>query len=565
MAHRAFTSHPLVVRRVSVQRVEDVTPRMRRVVVGGAALGVQVIDGHEHRAFAAPGFDDHVKLVFATDGDIEAALPRQVATGIEWTVAEHRAARDYTPRRVDLAAGELTLDFVRHGDGPAAAWAESAKPGDELCFVGPKSSVRLPEDIDWMVLIADETGLPAVGRFLDERPAACPVHVLVTVEDEQGIQPLVVADGDSLTWTIAQGADADALERAVRALPIPEEGHGYVWAAAESRALLPVRRYFQREVGIPKDRLNITGYWHAEAAEDETSVPAFPAVPDPLPWFAVRAALELGIIDALADGPMTERMLVQRIGAAPAGITAMLPVLTAHGVVIDDGGMLRLGAAGEELLDEHEREEYLGLDADILLTLASLAPAIRAGDSSWAAHHGRTLATAADEEGTLGDELTEHAGRLAFLLDGLLADPLWAEAHTCVLVGPGSAAVAGAIEDAGLDGLHVLHAGDEPPERQERLADLAVLALALGHRTDEESRVLLAGLAGSARMLVVIEEARPDALGGSAGDELLFYAATGSGLRDSAAIAALGAPAGWLLEREVELGWGTIAAVLRRP
>ncbi|POG45363.1 hypothetical protein BV881_21505 [Streptomyces sp. ZL-24] len=42
------------------------------------------------------------------------------------------------------------------------------------------------------------------------------------------------------------------------------------------------------------------------------------------------------------------------------------------------------------------------------------------------------------------------------------------------------------------------------------------------------------------------------------------YAATGSPLRDSAALAALAGRSGWAVERTVALGWGTEATVLRR-
>ncbi|UJP09298.1 siderophore-interacting protein [Microbacterium sp. KUDC0406] len=396
MGHRAFTSHPLVVRRVAVRRVEDVTPRMRRVIVGGEQLGPIVAAGHEQRAFAAPGFDDHIKLVFADDGDMASALPTQLATGIEWTPAPNRVARDYTPRRVELDAGEIALDFVRHGDGPAATWAETAQPGDELCFVGPKSSVRLPDDIDWMVLIADETGLPAVGRFLEERPVEAPVHVLVTVGDESAVQGLDVREGDTIRWVVADGADAAALETAVRALPVPD-GAGYVWAAAESRALLPVRRYYQRELKLAKDRLNITGYWHAEPAHDTDAAdaPAFAAVPDPLPWFVVRAAVQLGLVDALAGGPLSLDTLATRLGVEATALSVLLPVLAEHGVVVGGSDALALGAPGELLLDEHEREEYDGFDADVLLTLAALAPALRERRSAWHAAHGATLAETA--------------------------------------------------------------------------------------------------------------------------------------------------------------------------
>lgn len=63
-----------------------------------------------------------------------------------------------------------------------------------------------------------------------------------------------------------------------------------------------------------------------------------------------------------------------------------------------DGSGLRLGAAGEELLDDHEREEYTGHEAELLLALAHLAPALRDGTSPWRLASGATLHdTVADE------------------------------------------------------------------------------------------------------------------------------------------------------------------------
>ncbi len=79
-AQRAYTTHPLVLRRVTVRRVHEVTPRMRRVVLGGADLAAFTRDGIDRPAFAAPGFDDHVKLILASDGDVRAALPPSCRT-----------------------------------------------------------------------------------------------------------------------------------------------------------------------------------------------------------------------------------------------------------------------------------------------------------------------------------------------------------------------------------------------------------------------------------------------------------------------------------------------------
>ncbi|MDW4918005.1 siderophore-interacting protein [Streptomyces californicus] len=587
-AQRAYTTHPLVLRRVTVRRVHEVTPRMRRVVLGGADLAAFTRDGTDRPAFAAPGFDDHVKLILASDGDVRAALPAQLPHGIEWTPAEHRVTRDYTPRRVDPDAGELHLDFVVHGDGPAESWSASAREGDELWFVGPKSSLRLPERLDWIHLVGDETALPAIGRFLDERPLDAPAHVLVTVSHDEARQELALRDGDTVTWVVAEPGDAAALEAAVRALPVPP-GEGYVWAAAESRALLPVRRYLQRERKLPKDRVNITGYWHREEAAapqtpDTAEAPGAQAatpIPSPLPWLVARAALRLGVVDAVADAPgLSADALAARVGVAGPGLGVLLPLLASYDVVVDagDGTGLRLGAAGEELLDDHEREEYTGHEAELLLALTQLAPALKEGTSPWRLASGTTLHEAVTGDAERYGELVEECEQLVFLLDGLTADPLWEGVGSCLLTGPGSASVTAALDDAGrrprlliaedAGPAEVLRGHVPAPDRvawSAGPADVAVAAKALAHRTDEEAVALLARLAEWTSTAVIVEASRPDNLSPHAAEAALHaYTATGSPLRDSAAVAALAERSGWRVERTVALGWGTEATVLRR-
>lgn len=583
MAQRAFTSHPLVVRRVTVRRIEEVNPRMRRIVVGGEALGETVVDGHTHRAFAAPGFDDHIKLIFAADDDLESALPIQLPHGIEWTAAENRLTRDYTPRWVDAGAREMALDFVLHGDGPAASWAQSAVIGDELCFVGPKSSLRLPEGLDWIVLIADETGLPAVGRFLDERPTGAAAHMLLMVEDEEARQELILRPGDTVTWVTASAGDAVALDEAARALTIPEDGEGYVWAAAESRALLPVRRYLQRERGLAKDRINVTGYWHAETAPEGEGASAqdMPPVPEPaspVPWLIVRAALRLGMVDALAEGPLSLQELAGRLGVAERSIDALRGVLASSEVVVGDVDALMLGRFGEELLEDEGREEFDGLEAEAVLALRELDQALRDGVSPWQAAHGETLAMQAQADAVHVEELVEGAGRLAYLLDGFVAHPMWDEVSDLLVVGPGAPAVIGAFEDGGRDAIlialhehgHVREAiiedgGRSPAAWDGRLVDAAILALALAHRTDPEVVALLDELAPHTSRVVLLESGRPDALSPDAeAQQILGFAMNGAPFRSSQALGELAAAAGWTKEQAQPLGWGIEATFLVR-
>ncbi|GAA3657446.1 siderophore-interacting protein [Microbacterium marinilacus] len=579
MAHRAFTTHPLVVRRVTVRRIEEVTPRMRRVVVGGPGLAEAVVDGHPQPAFTSPGFDDHIKLILAPGADIDSALPAQLEHGIEWTPSETRVTRDYTPRRVDLEHGEIDLDFVRHGDGPAARWADRARVGDELAFVGPKSSLRFPQDVEWILLVADETGLPAVGRFLDERPLDAPAHIVLLVEDDSARQSLALRDGDTVSWHVASAGDPGPLEAAVRAVRIPD-GAGYAWAAAESRALLPVRRYLQREAGLPKDRLNITGYWHAAPAEADGAgepVAAAPEIASPVPWLVTRAAVQLGLVDALADGPAPGDVLAARMGIPAPTLAGLLPVLAEHGVVVDADGFLALGPVGEGLLDDHEREEFTGFEADLALSLVQLASALHEGVPAWRRHTGQTVAEAAETEVEIARELVEHGGRLAYLSDGLI--PELADLSSALLIGPGSAAIVHALEDAGRSDIalsvldrgalrDVLHGAVEGPGSiawMPRESDVAILSFALDHRTGTESAHILSEAARYAPRAILIESTRPDTLGGGAGEaHAAHLARTGSPYRGAESLARIAETAGWRSSRSIELGWGVEALLLER-
>ena len=569
MALRDFVTHPLVLRRLEVIAARDVTPRMRRVTLGGPEMAAFERDGFAHGPFHSPGFDDHVKVLFAEDGDVERVLPVQLPEGIEWTHAPERQARDYTPRRVEN--GEVDLDFVLHGAGPAVAWARSARPGDALWIVGPKSSIVVPDGLDWVLLVGDETALPAIGRFFDERPTDAPVHVVVTIGAATARQDLALRNGDTVSWVVASPTDRDALEKAVRSA-IPGDGDGFAWAAAESRTLLPLRRFLSRERGFAKTRMNITGYWHAE---DEADAPQHPEVPSPLAWFVVRAALQTGLLDDVADHPGASiDETADRLGLSVRSIDALMPTLVHHGLLAVDHGSWRLGAAGEALLaDEHEREEFDGHEADLMLALAELAPALRTGRSPWGESRGSTLADDVAADDDVFEELEHGAEVLQFVAGALVRDELWADAGTVLITGPGSGEVAALAADAGITASFLVtgERASDLAESRERLreddgasVDLAVAALALGHRTDEEARQLLAHLRERTETLVVVDAARADSLNPAAHETpVLALAGNGSGLRDDAALGELASTAGWRHDRTIALGWGMEAAVLR--
>src|SRR5690606_39237371 len=113
---------------------------------------------------------------------------------------EKPCMRDYTPRAFDTTACTLTLDFAVHEAGPATVWALAARPGDQLEIGGPRGSMVVADDFDWYLLVADETGLPAIGRRLEELRADVPVISAVLVESKADVQAVETAARWSAHW-----------------------------------------------------------------------------------------------------------------------------------------------------------------------------------------------------------------------------------------------------------------------------------------------------------------------------------------------------------------------------
>jgi len=257
--------HELVRRALQVRRAVRISPNFMRVTLAGDAL----------KGFASASFDDHVKLMLPAPGQTELMLPDfnpgspggpRFAEG-----APRPVMRDYTPRRFDAAAGELDIEFALHGDGPAAAWAAQAQPGQNVAIGGPRGSFVIPTGFDWHLFIADNTGLPAVARRLEELPAGCRAIVIMAVE-EADRRVLTSAAMLDVTWVAPQPAPADAaaadhspLAVATRSLKLPA-GEGYAWAAGEAHTIAAVRRTLVAQHGLDKSRIRAASYWKQGAA-----------------------------------------------------------------------------------------------------------------------------------------------------------------------------------------------------------------------------------------------------------------------------------------------------------
>ena len=238
-------SHEIKRRKLQVLRVTDITPRMRRITLHGPEL----------EGFISLGTDDHVKLLFATTPDEQAALdsdgPLQNAEG------PRPAMRDYTPRRYDPQSGELDIDFVLHGDGPAATWAAQAQAGQTLNIAGPRGSMIVPDMFDSYLLIGDETAMPAIARRLEELPAHRRALAVVEIEDAAERQALTSQAQVEVIWVLR--GDQDLLD-VTRQLTLPQ-GSLYAWVATESALSRKVRRILLDEFKLDEAAVKAAGYW----------------------------------------------------------------------------------------------------------------------------------------------------------------------------------------------------------------------------------------------------------------------------------------------------------------
>jgi NADPH-dependent ferric siderophore reductase len=268
-----------------VARVEHRTPRVRRITFAGGDLAtfepLDAPDQFLYLLLPPPGRDElTIDASFTWEGFYlmpEADQP----VGAYYTVRHHRPARAAGSGGAGL--GEIDIDMVLHEpaghgsarEGASSAWAERARPGDPVALWGPRTTFTPPRDpgepVDWWLLVADDTGLPAAAAILDWLPPDATAHVIVEVADEDERIPLGGGPGVQVQWLYRGPAPAGtttALVDAVRSLALPP-GRPYVWGGAESRTMAEIRRYLRREVGYPRERVSLTPYWrHAAHAGD---------------------------------------------------------------------------------------------------------------------------------------------------------------------------------------------------------------------------------------------------------------------------------------------------------
>lgn len=238
-------------RRVTVAAVADLSPHLRRVTFGGSDL-----EGLEIDEPAAS-----VRLLLSSHGSSDLVMPEW--TGNEFLLPDgtRPLIRTFTPRYLRVDPPELDIDIVLHGEHGASGWAMHAQPGDPAAVSGPGRGYEIDPGADPLLLLGDETAIPAVGQILEEAPPGTRIvaHIEVTHPDARIDLP-----GD-VTWHDLGAGDppGTSLLEVLGGVELGERAR--VWAAGEAAAMHRIRKHVA-ERDIDRGRVTVRGYWKAGRA-----------------------------------------------------------------------------------------------------------------------------------------------------------------------------------------------------------------------------------------------------------------------------------------------------------
>ncbi|MEU6137706.1 siderophore-interacting protein [Nocardioides sp. NPDC047086] len=292
-----------ILARVSVRSVERLSPSFARIELVGEDLADFGNDG--------PTLDQRIKLLFpATPG----VLPELTAEDwyTEWLALpeeERPRMRTYTIRSIegDGIEKRLYVDFVLHpgAHGPGSDWAGVAEPGDEILVAGPKLGEPyggiewLPGEATRLLLVGDETAVPAIVSILEALPADATGSAFLEVPVAGDVQDVSAPEGLQVSWLPRDGGpvggpslaavggllgftatpedvtsveveDPDLWETpvysssgeavAANGADGGEDGR-YAWIAGESRMVTALRRHLVNELEMPRKQVAFMGYW----------------------------------------------------------------------------------------------------------------------------------------------------------------------------------------------------------------------------------------------------------------------------------------------------------------
>ncbi|MGW8482257.1 siderophore-interacting protein [Microbacterium sp. NPDC055903] len=257
-----------------VLRSERLSAHWIRITLGGGDID----------RFVPMGFDQWFRLFLPIGG--EAGLERVPAKANsmfgylkflripdgERPVMRNYSVRAYRAATADAGA-EIDVDFVLHGSaadgtaGPASRWAETCAAGEHVLIIDEGLTFNPQRGTDRVVLVGDETALPAIASICASLPETATGFAIVEVPSDEDALTFPHPVGVDVTW-IARPHDVKPGERALAALRETElpAAPFHAYGAGEQSLASGVRKQLVGERGVDKDQVSFCGYWKIGAA-----------------------------------------------------------------------------------------------------------------------------------------------------------------------------------------------------------------------------------------------------------------------------------------------------------
>lgn len=311
---------PMRVLGLKVSKLESLSPHFRRITFTGPSLDYfgtgphgRTLDLRIKVLIPSPGHPlpplSHVRGSLQQDwyqrwraedesmrGVMRTYTVRALRPAVAGSSANSAGSLDSPP-----TPAELDIDFVLHLDGatgssgPAAQWAATAQLGDELTLIGPCARTGdcmgiefSPGNADRVLLVGDETAVPAIAAILETLPPHVAGHAVLEVPSSADFLDISTRANVEVRWHARNGqTHGELMDRDVRTVIVPAAcqrgqepedvnvdeailwetpeatpGHGlYAWIAGEAAAIRTLRRYLVAEVGMDRDSVAFMGYW----------------------------------------------------------------------------------------------------------------------------------------------------------------------------------------------------------------------------------------------------------------------------------------------------------------
>ena len=256
---------------LTVLRSERLSAHWARVTFGGGDID----------RFHPMGFDQWFRLFLPIGG--EAGLERVPAKANkifgylrflripegERPVMRNYSVRAFRPATADAGA-ELDVDFVLHGSaadgtaGPASGWAETCSPGEHVLIIDEGLAFNPERGTDRVVLVGDETALPAISAICASLPSNATGTVIVEVPSAEDTLDFPHPEGIDVAWIVRpHDARPGALALDTLAQTALPDAPFHAYGAGEQSLAAGVRKHLVGERGVDKDTVSFCGYWRA--------------------------------------------------------------------------------------------------------------------------------------------------------------------------------------------------------------------------------------------------------------------------------------------------------------